>query len=107
MRAKTSSPTIINCQRAVPVAVAQLESFFECVRREICFPKGSVAIRLISDPAMARLNASFRGKRGPTDVLSFPATAHTDRRTIPSKRGPMRVESHLNGDLADDLNAAE
>jgi probable rRNA maturation factor len=107
MRAKTSSLTIINCQRALPVAVARLESFFECVRSEMRFPKGSVSVRLISDPAMARLNASFRGKRGPTDVLSFPATSHARRRTSPSKRGRARVESLLDDDLNDDLNAAE
>ena len=107
MRAKTSSPIIINCQRAVPLAVAQLESFFERVRCEMRFPEGSVSVRLISDPAMARLNAAFRGKQGPTDVLSFPATAHAGRRTLASKRGPVRGESSLGDDLADDLNAAE
>lgn len=107
MRAKTSSPTIINCQRAVPVAVAKLGSFFECVRREMRFPKGSVSVRLISDVAMARLNASFRGKQGPTDVLSFPATAQVRRRASSSKPGHVREESLLDDDLNDDLNAAE
>jgi probable rRNA maturation factor len=33
----------------------------------------SVTVQLIGDEAMARLNRTFRNKRGPTDVLSFPA----------------------------------
>ena len=33
-----------------------------------------VAIRFASDGAVARLNEKWRGKRGPTNVLSFPAT---------------------------------
>src|ERR1019366_9172543 len=35
----------------------------------------------ISDDAMARLNQTYRKKRGPTDVLSFPA-----KRTRPTQR---------------------
>jgi len=35
--------------------------------------RGEVTIALISDAAMRRLNARFRGKDVPTDVLSFPA----------------------------------
>jgi probable rRNA maturation factor len=37
------------------------------------FPAEAVTVRLISDTAMARLNRTFRKKRGPTDVLSFPS----------------------------------
>jgi probable rRNA maturation factor len=64
---------IVNRQRRVPVAVKPLEDFFERVRRELQFASESVTVELISDVAMARLNQSFRSKRGPTDVLSFPA----------------------------------
>ncbi len=35
----------------------------------------SLAIHLVDDPAIARLNAEHMGKTGPTDVLSFPAGA--------------------------------
>jgi probable rRNA maturation factor len=65
---------IVNRQRRVPVAIQPLEEFSERVRRELRFPPESVAIRLISDSAMARLNRTYRQKRGPTDVLSFPAS---------------------------------
>lgn len=30
------------------------------------------SLRLVDDPTMAALNAQWRGKEGPTDVLSFP-----------------------------------
>ena len=35
---------------------------------------GDVAVLLTDDNAVARLNTDFRGKTGPTNVLSFPAT---------------------------------
>jgi probable rRNA maturation factor len=64
---------IVNRQRRVPVAIHPLQRFYECVRRELGFAPESVTIQLISDETMARLNETFRKKRGPTDVLSFPA----------------------------------
>jgi probable rRNA maturation factor len=64
---------IVNRQRRVPVAVRPLQQFQERVRRELGFAHKSVTIELISDAAMARLNETFRKKKGPTDVLSFPA----------------------------------
>jgi len=64
---------IVNRQRRVNVAVKPLEDFFERVRQELRFPQNAVTIQFISDAAMARLNQNFRHKRGPTDVLSFPA----------------------------------
>jgi probable rRNA maturation factor len=73
---------IINRQRRVPVAVRPLEDFCERVRRELRFPEEGVTIRLVSDAAMARLNRTFRNKRGPTDVLSFPSNgAKPDQNT--------------------------
>jgi probable rRNA maturation factor len=64
---------IVNRQRRVPVAVKPLEEFYERVRQEMHCPAEAVTVRLISDTAMARLNRTFRKKRGPTDVLSFPS----------------------------------
>jgi len=64
---------IVNRQRRVPVALHPLRHFYERVRRELCFAPESVTIQLISDLTMARLNETYRKKRGPTDVLSFPA----------------------------------
>jgi probable rRNA maturation factor len=64
---------IVNRQRRVPVAIEPLQEFYERARQEMKFPPESVTVQLISDDAMARLNRRFRHKRGPTDVLSFPA----------------------------------
>jgi probable rRNA maturation factor len=64
---------IVNRQRRVPVALHPLQQFYERVRRELGFAPESVTIQLISDLTMARLNETYRKKRGPTDVLSFPA----------------------------------
>ena len=64
---------IVNRQRRVPVAIQPLQDFYERVRHEMKFPQESVTVQLVSDQAMARLNRTFRNKRGPTDVLSFPA----------------------------------
>jgi probable rRNA maturation factor len=46
---------------------------------------GVVAILLTDDASVASMNEQFRGKAGPTNVLSFPATAN--------------IENHL-GDIA-------
>jgi|SRR5579872_1341646 len=64
---------IVNRQRGVSVPVKSLQEFFERVSMELEFPPNAVTIQFISDAAMARLNQNFRHKRGPTDVLSFPA----------------------------------
>jgi probable rRNA maturation factor len=64
---------IVNRQRRVPVAMQPLQEFYERARREMKFPPESVTVQFIGDDAMARLNKTFRHKRGPTDVLSFPA----------------------------------
>jgi len=66
---------ILNRQRRVPIAVSALRKFYEQARRELGFRRDSVTIQLITDRAMARLNEAYRKKRGPTDVLSFPAHA--------------------------------
>jgi|SRR6267154_1271393 len=73
---------IVNRQRRVPVAIQPLQDFYERARCELQFPPESVTVQLIGDDAMARLNRTFRKKRGPTDVLSFPANgAKTRART--------------------------
>jgi probable rRNA maturation factor len=69
----TKPQMIANRQRRVLVAMQPLQEFYERVRVEMKFPPESVAIQLISDDAMARLNRTYRHKHGPTDVLSFPA----------------------------------
>lgn len=64
---------ILNQQHEVGVARRPLESFLRRVKRELGLNQSDVTVCLVSDKAMARLNQNFRKKKGPTDVLSFPA----------------------------------
>lgn len=73
------SDMVLNRQHRVAVAIGPLARFLERVRRELGFPAQGVAVRLVSDAAMTRLNWAFRKKREPTDVLSFPARAQRAR----------------------------
>jgi probable rRNA maturation factor len=76
---------IVNRQRRIALAVPPLSEFLERAQRELGFPEGGVTVRLISDSAMARLNRRYRSKRGPTDVLSFPAKATRTRLSLPRR----------------------
>jgi probable rRNA maturation factor len=64
---------ILNRQRRIAIRLAPLDRFLERVRQELRLPADAVSVCLLSDATMARLNRSFRGRRGTTDVLSFPA----------------------------------
>jgi probable rRNA maturation factor len=64
---------ILNRQRSVRLSTRALESFLLRVRRELNLKKVQVTICLVSDAEIAGMNQSFRKKRGPTDVLSFPS----------------------------------
>jgi probable rRNA maturation factor len=61
-----------NHQRGLRVAVGRLEKFLQNIREEIGLGPECVAVRLIGDGEMARLNETYRKKKGATDVLSFP-----------------------------------
>ena len=65
---------ILNRQRRVRVAVPALGAFLERVRKTLGLRQQELTVCLVSDAEIARLNAKFREKRGPTDVLSFPAS---------------------------------
>ena len=64
---------ILNRQRAVRLARRPLESFLRRAQEEVGFQGACVTVCLVSDAEIARLNETFRKKKGPTDVLSFPA----------------------------------
>ena len=64
---------ILNRQRAVRLARRPLESFLRRAQREVGFQGADVTVCLVSDAEIARLNETFRKKKGPTDVLSFPS----------------------------------
>jgi probable rRNA maturation factor len=64
---------IENRQRAVRVEPRALSDFVKLLKAHLRLGPESVAIRLINDSEMARLNRTYRNKKGTTDVLSFPA----------------------------------
>jgi len=47
-----------------------------------------ITVLLANDQTLARLNARFRGKRGPTNVLSFPPAAEAE---IPGHLGDLAI----------------
>ena len=90
---------IDNRQRAVRLARGPLESFLRRVRDEVGFRNAGVTVCLVSDAEIARLNETFRKKKGPTDVLSFPATAR--RRPVRMRRGSKTAKAGAYlGDIA-------
>jgi probable rRNA maturation factor len=64
---------ILNHQRRVRVPVKDLHQFLARARRALRLPAESVGVCLVTNSEMARWNREYRGKAGPTDVLSFPA----------------------------------
>jgi probable rRNA maturation factor len=91
-------PAIENRQRAVRVEVRALLQFAEGLREELGLGEDSVAVRLVTDAEMARLNETYRNKKGPTDVLSFPSE---ERRKPGNLRAQLKkVSGTLLGDIA-------
>src|SRR3979409_1856906 len=84
---------ILNRQQAVRVAQRPLELFLARVWREFGLAEADLTICLVSDAEIARMNQVFRKKKGPTDVLSFPAMEHGKAAALPGKsaRGTRRT----------------
>ena len=90
---------ILNRQREVRVARGPLESFLHRVKKELGLAKSDFTVCLVSDAKMARLNQNFRKKKGPTDVLSFPAAARRRPARLRRNTNPVRIGEYL-GDIA-------
>jgi len=71
--AASDGQAIENRQKTVRVEMRPLLDFTNRVTSHLGLHPDSVAIRLINDRQMALLNQTYRHKKGPTDVLSFPA----------------------------------
>jgi probable rRNA maturation factor len=81
---------IVNRQRAVRVVRPPLETFLRRVKNELGLGEASLTVCLVSDAEIARMNQTFRKKKGPTDVLSFPAVARGKPRRPASEGGPYK-----------------
>jgi probable rRNA maturation factor len=82
---------ILNRQRAVRVARRPLEVFLARVKQALGLAAADVSICFVSDTEMARMNEAFRKKKGPTDVLSFPAMHRRAPVPLAQSRRPGRV----------------
>jgi probable rRNA maturation factor len=88
---------VVNRQRQVAVKLSGLEAFLSRVCGELKLEPESVAVCLVKNSEIARLNRSYRGKAGPTDVLSFPvAEERAARRRI--NRNGKRPRRGIGGD---------
>src|SRR5580704_19316133 len=65
-------PMILNRQRSVRVSVRELDKFLARALLHLHIPAGSLTVCLVDNKEMARWNLAYRGKKGATDVLSFP-----------------------------------
>jgi len=95
---------IVNRQRNVRVPVKHLGEFLSRARRVLRLPAESVTVCLVTNSEMARWNRAYRGKKGATDVLSFPANEEETKRKKPRTSGyrflsPTASASFL-GDIA-------
>ena len=87
-----------NRQRMVRPARPPLESFLRRAKNELGLEKASLTVCLVSDAEIARMNQTFRKKKGPTDVLSFPTSA---RRRPVRRRGRKAIkDGEYLGDIA-------
>jgi probable rRNA maturation factor len=78
---------IVNRQRQVQVPVRALDEFLVHARRALSLPAEALTVCFVTDRDIARWNRAYRGKIGPTDVLSFP---NDERRTNQPKRRTYR-----------------
>jgi len=88
-----------NRQRMVRPARPPLESFLRRAKKELGLEKAGLTVCLVSDAEIARMNQTFRKKKGPTDVLSFPTSSR--RRPARLRRGSKTVkDGEYLGDIA-------
>jgi probable rRNA maturation factor len=66
---------ILNRQKKVRLAKTPLQQFAKKILRTLGIPRSEVSIAFVSDAEIARWNEIYRHKKGPTDVLSFPAVS--------------------------------
>jgi len=103
-----TSEMILNRQKKVPLAEQPLTEFLGRIMREVNFSEAEVSIAFVSDAEIAKWNQKYRSKKGPTDVLSFPALSkrqaqrHAKRNVgVGSSNGKTRARSGgFLGDIA-------
>jgi probable rRNA maturation factor len=64
---------VVNRQRKVPVDCERWRAFVARALKVVPAKGAGVTVAFVSDRAMRELNRRWRGRRGTTDVLSFPS----------------------------------
>jgi probable rRNA maturation factor len=64
---------VVNRQRKLPVDCERWRAFAERALKVVPAKGAGATVAFVSDRAMRSLNRRWRGKRGTTDVLSFPS----------------------------------
>jgi probable rRNA maturation factor len=75
---------ILNKQKKVRLATRPLQEFLRKTQRELKIVNSEITIAFVSQTEIARWNEAYRKKKGPTDVLSFPATASHGAPALPN-----------------------
>src|SRR5690349_13591699 len=88
---------ILNKQKKVRLAKRPLGAFLRKAQRELQIGGSEITVALVSDAEIARSNQRYRKKKGPTDVLSFPAVSGAAHRRA-GARG--RKAREILGDIA-------
>ncbi len=96
---------LINRQRAVAVRTGPLSAFLTRACDMVLPRTAGVTVCLVGDAEITRLNRQYRGKAGPTDVLSFPADGASDAAGEHSSRDGAGWAFHR-GDIAISPTAA-
>ncbi|HEX8337955.1 MAG TPA: rRNA maturation RNase YbeY [Pyrinomonadaceae bacterium] len=64
---------VVNRQRRMPIDGGRWRAFAERALKAVLAGGAGATVAFVSDRAMRELNRRWRGKRGTTDVLSFPS----------------------------------
>jgi len=97
---------ILNRQKKVPLAEQPLTEFLERILREVKFAEAEVSIAFVSDAEIAEWNQNYRDKKGPTDVLSFPALSKRRAERHAKRKQNDRVSAKSAGGFLGDIAIA-
>ena len=90
---------IVNRQSRISVPLRDLDKFLARARRRLRLPKDSLTVCLVTDAEIARWNRAYRGKSGPTDVLSFATNVPKSKRRH-GRKGRVRKDDLLDASAA-------
>lgn len=78
-------PMIVNHQNEIRLDLRATRKFVAQLRRRLRLGRCEFNVCFVEDKAIAALNATYRGKEGSTDVLSFPWKLRNWRKRRPSQ----------------------